>query len=66
MHLLYLGSMNWILKQILVGPGMLTKRNPNERDPLAIFNECIDNMWVPNSYQRLPPKVCSNSIDSHA
>jgi hypothetical protein len=65
MHLLYLGSMNWILKQILVSPGMLTKRHPNERDPLAIFNECIDNMWVPNCYQCLPPKVRPSAIDCY-
>lgn len=57
MHLLHLGGMNWILQQILVGPGMLNKRNPNDRGPLAIFNDCLDEMWVPNSYQRLRPKV---------
>lgn len=63
MHLFYLGGMNWILKQVLVGPGMLNKRHPNDQDPLVIFNRCLDEMWVPHSYQRLPPKVCPCYID---
>jgi hypothetical protein len=57
MHLLYLGAMHWIVKQILVGPGMLTKRHPGHPDPQHIFNDCLDTMWMPKNFQRLPPKV---------
>jgi hypothetical protein len=59
MHLLYLGGMNWIVKQVLVGPGMLTKRHPNDEDPQKLFNECLDSMWVLNNFSRLPPKLCA-------
>lgn len=57
MHLLYLGAMNWIVKQVLVGPGILNKRHPGDRDPQDIFNECLNTMWMPKNFQRLPPKV---------
>ncbi|QRV74708.1 Transposase family Tnp2 protein [Ceratobasidium sp. AG-Ba] len=57
MHLLYLGAMNWIVKQVLVGPGMFTKRRPEGRDPQVVFNECLDAMWMPRNFQRLPPKL---------
>jgi hypothetical protein len=59
MHLLYLGAMNWIVKQILVGPGMLSKPQPTANDPQDIFNDCLERMWMPKNFQRLPPKVCS-------
>lgn len=57
MHLLYLGAMNWIVKQVLVGPGMLNRSQPGNLEPQAIFNECLDRMWMPRNFQRLPPKV---------
>jgi hypothetical protein len=57
MHLLYLGATNWIVKQVLVGPGMLNKRHVNDRNPQDIFNECLSLMWMPKNFQRLPPKV---------
>lgn len=57
MHLLYLGGMNWIVKQVLVGPGILNKRHPGDRDPQDIFNDCLTTMWMPKNFQRLPPKV---------
>lgn len=60
MHLLYLGAMNWIVKQVLVGPGMLTKRRPGDQDPQDAFNDCLDTMWMPKNFQRLPPKVSSS------
>jgi hypothetical protein len=59
MHLLYLGATNWIVKQILVAPGMLSKRRPGDQDPQDVFNECLERMWMPKNFQRLPPKVCS-------
>jgi hypothetical protein len=58
MHLLYLGGMNWIVKQVLVGPGILNKRRAGDQDPQGIFNSCLEAMWLPKSFQRLPPKVC--------
>ncbi|QRV80055.1 Transposase family tnp2 [Ceratobasidium sp. AG-Ba] len=57
MHLLYLGAMNWIFKQVLVGPGMLTRRHPGGQAPQDLFNECLDHMWMPKNFQRLPPKL---------
>lgn len=57
MHLLYLGTMNWIVKQVLVGPGIFNKRGPNHEDPQALFNACLSTMWMPKNFQRLPPKV---------
>ncbi|QRV93059.1 Transposase family tnp2 [Ceratobasidium sp. AG-Ba] len=57
MHLLYLGATNWIVKQILVGPGMLTKRHAGDRAPQDLFNKCLDCMWMPRNFQRLPPKL---------
>ncbi|CUA74382.1 UvrD/REP helicase [Rhizoctonia solani] len=66
MHLLYLGIMNWIVKQVLVGPGMLNKRHVGDRDPQDIFNECLDNMWMPKNFQRLPPKLGQTRISTKA
>ncbi|QRV98832.1 Transposase family tnp2 [Ceratobasidium sp. AG-Ba] len=57
MHLLYLGAMNWIVKQVLVGPGMFNKRDLGGQDPQRVFNECLDKMWMPRNFQRLPPKL---------
>ncbi|QRW07944.1 Transposase family tnp2 [Ceratobasidium sp. AG-Ba] len=57
MHLLYLGATNWIVKQILVGPGMLMRRRPGDQAPQDLFNECLDRMWMPKNFQRLPPKL---------
>ncbi|KAG8723734.1 hypothetical protein FRC09_002003 [Ceratobasidium sp. 395] len=57
MHLLYLGGMNWIVKQVLVGPGMFSRRHEHGQDPQDIFNNCLDNMWMPKNFQRLPPKI---------
>ncbi|QRV79852.1 Transposase family tnp2 [Ceratobasidium sp. AG-Ba] len=57
MHLLYLGGMNWIIKQVLVGPGIFNKRNPGDIEPQDIFNNCMKTMWIPKSFQRLPPKL---------
>ncbi|CUA76597.1 Neurobeachin-like protein 2 [Mus musculus] [Rhizoctonia solani] len=57
MHLLYLGGMKWILIQNLVLPGMLTRRQPTDEDPIARFNLCLDQMWMPKNYSRLPPKL---------
>lgn len=62
MHLLYLGTMNWIVKQVLVGPGVLNKRRPNDQDPQLLFNDCLSAMWMPKNYQRLPPKVCDYPV----
>ncbi|KAF8593019.1 hypothetical protein BDV93DRAFT_423631, partial [Ceratobasidium sp. AG-I] len=57
MHLLYLGATNWIVKQVLVGPGVLNKRCPGDQTPQDIFNNCLDAMWMPKNFQRLPPKL---------
>ncbi|QRV78718.1 Transposase family Tnp2 protein [Ceratobasidium sp. AG-Ba] len=57
MHLLYLGAMNWIVKQVLVGPGMLATRRLGDTDPQVLFNKCLDDMWMPRNFQRLPPKL---------
>lgn len=62
MHLLYLGGMNWIVKQVLVGPGMLEARHLGDREPKEIFNDCLDRMWMPKNYGRLPPKVYAFSF----
>ncbi|KAG8703013.1 hypothetical protein FRC09_004399 [Ceratobasidium sp. 395] len=63
MHLLYLGGMNWIVKQVLVGPGMLARRHEHGLDPQDIFNNCLDNMWMPKNFQRLPPKASTSILD---
>ncbi|CEL55034.1 LPS-assembly protein [Rhizoctonia solani AG-1 IB] len=63
MHLLYLGGMNWILIRTLFQPGMLTKRLPTDVDPVALFNRCLDQMWLPKNFGRLPPKA--SRIPSH-
>ncbi|EUC56821.1 transposase family Tnp2 protein [Rhizoctonia solani AG-3 Rhs1AP] len=57
MHLLYLGVMNWILIRTLFQPGMLTKSRPTDEDPVARFNACLDQMWMPKNFSRLPPKL---------
>lgn len=57
MHLLYLGGMNWIVKQVLVGPGIFNKRHPGDPNPQDLFNDCLATMWMPKNFQRLPPKV---------
>ncbi|QRV73333.1 Transposase family tnp2 [Ceratobasidium sp. AG-Ba] len=57
MHLLYLGATNWIVKQILLGPGMLMRRRPGDQAPQDLFNKCLDRMWMPKNFQRLPPKL---------
>lgn len=46
MHLLYLGAMNWIVLQVLVGPGVLNKGHANEGDPQILFNE---ETWEPQA-----------------
>ncbi|QRV85925.1 Transposase family tnp2 [Ceratobasidium sp. AG-Ba] len=57
MHLFYLGGMNWIVKQVLVAPGILNKRRPNDQEPQDIFNECLRTMWIPKNFERTPPKL---------
>ncbi|QRW10162.1 Transposase family tnp2 [Ceratobasidium sp. AG-Ba] len=57
MHLLYLGATNWIVKQVLVAPGIFNKRRAGPHDPQAAFNACLESMWVPKNFQRLPPKL---------
>ncbi|EUC61398.1 hypothetical protein RSOL_392940 [Rhizoctonia solani AG-3 Rhs1AP] len=57
MHLLYLGGMNWILNKNLVQPGMMNRRVPADEDPVVRFNACLDQMWLPRNYSRLPPKL---------
>ncbi|KDN42594.1 hypothetical protein RSAG8_06737, partial [Rhizoctonia solani AG-8 WAC10335] len=57
MHLLYLGGMNWILNRNLFQPGMLNKRLPTDEDPVDRFNACLDRMWLPRNFSRLPPKL---------
>ncbi|KAG9098248.1 hypothetical protein FRC06_006620 [Ceratobasidium sp. 370] len=49
--------MKWIVKQVLVGPGMLTPRFRGAEDPIKIFNVCLDRMWLPGNFGRLPPKL---------
>lgn len=68
MHLLYLGAMNWIVKQVLVGPGILNKRHLGNCDPQDIFNNCLNIMWMPKNFQQLPPKVHStnNIVSVHS
>ncbi|KDN34883.1 hypothetical protein RSAG8_12070, partial [Rhizoctonia solani AG-8 WAC10335] len=66
MHLLYLGATNWIVKQVLVAPGMLNKRRPQDQDPLEIFNQSIETMWVPKNFQRLPPKLGQTRVSIKA
>ncbi|QRV94930.1 Transposase family Tnp2 protein [Ceratobasidium sp. AG-Ba] len=51
------GAMNWIVKQVLVAPGMFAKRRPEDIDPQSLFNDCLDQMWMPKNFQRLPPKL---------
>lgn len=57
MHLLYLGGVNWILKQVIVGPDLLARRQPGAEKPIDIYNAALEEMWVPYSVGRLPPKV---------
>ncbi|QRV96270.1 Transposase family tnp2 [Ceratobasidium sp. AG-Ba] len=57
MHILYLGATNWIVKQVLVAAGVLNRRRPADDDPQDVFNQCLESMWVPKSFQRLPPKL---------
>jgi hypothetical protein len=57
MHLLYLGVVNWIFKQILVAPNMFHKRQGAIEDPLTRFNSCLAWFWFPYNTGRLPPKV---------
>jgi hypothetical protein len=45
MHLLYLGATNWIIKQVLVGPGMLNKRHANDPDVMNTNVTIIDVVW---------------------
>ncbi|QRV94937.1 Transposase family tnp2 [Ceratobasidium sp. AG-Ba] len=66
MHLLYLGGMNWIVKQILVAPGILNKRRQHDPDPQDLFNDCLDSMWVPKNFQRLPPKLGQTQASTKA
>ncbi|QRW22084.1 Transposase family tnp2 [Rhizoctonia solani] len=51
------GGMNWIVKQILVGPGMIVRREFGGPEPQDIFNDCLDHMWMPKNFQQLPPKL---------
>ncbi|CUA74597.1 Protein CSF1 [Rhizoctonia solani] len=57
MHLLYQGGMHWIVKQILYAPGMLNKCRREDDDPIERYNACLDQMWIPNSFSRRPPKL---------
>jgi hypothetical protein len=57
MHLFYLGGMNQLLIQTLFQPGMLTKHRPTDKNPVVRFNRCLDQMWMPKNFSRLPPKV---------
>ncbi|QRV73450.1 Transposase family tnp2 [Ceratobasidium sp. AG-Ba] len=66
MHLLYLGGMNWIVKQVLVAPGLFNQRQQHGPDPQDIFNNCVDMMWVPKSFQRLPPKLGQTQASTKA
>ncbi|QRW10224.1 Transposase family Tnp2 protein [Ceratobasidium sp. AG-Ba] len=66
MHLLYLGGMNWIVKQVLVAPGIFNKRHQNNHEPQDLFNDCLDAMWVPKNFQRLPPKIGQTQASTKA
>lgn len=61
MHLPYLGSINWILKQVIVGPNCLAPRQPGAESPIDIFNASLDKIWFPYNVRRLPPKA-SNTV----
>lgn len=58
MHLVHLGAINWIVKQILFAPGMFNKRPGANADPLRLLNEAVGRVWLPYNIGRLPPKVC--------
>lgn len=60
MHLLYLGGVNWILKQVIMGPNLLAARQPGAENPIDIYNTALEEMWLPYSVGRLPPKVSVN------
>ncbi|KAG8685574.1 hypothetical protein FRC09_014663 [Ceratobasidium sp. 395] len=58
MHLLYLGGVGWLLKQIIVGPALLAPRIPDAPNPVDVFNSALENdLWLPYSIGRLPPKI---------
>lgn len=57
MHLVHLGAINWIVKQILFAPGMFNKRPGAVADPLKVLNAAVGRVWTPYNIGRLPPKV---------
>jgi hypothetical protein len=61
MHLLYLGGVNWILKQVIMGPNLLAPRQRDAEKPVDTYNAALESMWLPFSVGRLPPKVRSPS-----
>lgn len=65
MHLIHLGAINWIAKQVLFAPGMFTKRRGAPHNPLEVLNKAIGRVWVPYCITRLPPKVFSTWMRPH-
>lgn len=58
MHLLYLGGVNWILKQIVLGPNLLAPRREDYPEPISVYNAALDfDLWLPYSAGRSPPKA---------
>jgi hypothetical protein len=61
MHLLYLGGVNWILKQVIIGPDLLAPQQREAEKPIDIYNRTLEDMWVPYSVGCLPAKVSLSS-----
>ncbi|KAF8601942.1 hypothetical protein BDV93DRAFT_584343 [Ceratobasidium sp. AG-I] len=58
MHLLYLGGVNWILKQIVLGPSLLAPRRVDHPEPINVYNTALEfDLWLPYSAGRSPPKI---------
>ncbi|QRW08695.1 hypothetical protein RhiLY_07694 [Ceratobasidium sp. AG-Ba] len=61
MHLIHLGAINWIVKQILFAPGMFNKRPGAAHNPVKKFNDALARVWLPYNIGRLPPKLGQTS-----
>ncbi|KAF8595180.1 hypothetical protein BDV93DRAFT_481245 [Ceratobasidium sp. AG-I] len=57
MHLIFLGAVNYVAKQVLFAPGMLDKRPDGVGQPMDRYNDCLSRFWFPYNFGRLPPKT---------
>ncbi|KAF8594557.1 hypothetical protein BDV93DRAFT_515687 [Ceratobasidium sp. AG-I] len=61
MHLIFLGAVSYIVKQVIFAPGMLNKRPGAIESPVDIYNACLAWFWFPHNFGRLPPKIGQSS-----